>query len=584
MRGADDARLQRDVCGPDDNRQLQDLRHRVQGPRCGARSRGVLVGRVRCGVRQRRRRRRDRDPVHRLVREPRTNPTHCGATCTTCLAPPSGNGSAACPAAACTVTCSGGYHPGGTNCNTDCLADSDDPSGDPCVVADGYGVFVSPGGSDSSGDGTKEHPYGTIANAMTKGARVYACGTFTAEPQPLTVTGGTAADGVSVYGGFDCATWTYSAGTKTKVTPSAAGLVLVLNGLTKGVTFEDFEFDAAAATTAGGSSQAVLVNSSNSVTFRRCAMSAGAAGPKGADGAAGSDSWSGTAATGDSPSASSPFFGAAAQTSCTCGGTGGNGGNGGTDDGHGTVLQASEPGGAGTVGTAGGGGSPTQQGMASGKPVVVPCGDGNSGSGGASGTPGVGGTSAGSLTSAGWSNPLGSGAAGQAGDAAQGGGGGGGGSYSTGQTPTGGGAGGGCGGCGGAGGASGGSPGGSSIALVSVSSGVTVDTCTLTASSGSAGGKGGDGQAGQSGGPPGSSAGSGCNAGGGGTGGTGGAGGGGAGGQSIGIAYSGTAPTQVGTVTITVATTAAAGGPPGAGVSNSSGTGSPGLIVPTQSF
>ncbi|MGH7293681.1 MAG: hypothetical protein ACRELB_02050, partial [Polyangiaceae bacterium] len=170
--------------------------------------------------------------------------THCGTCTTTCSGPPSGNGSAVCPAAQCELSCDVGYHLGGANCNSDCLPNSDDPSTDPCVVADGLGVFVAQGGNDSTADGSKEHPYGSIYKAMAAGSRIYACGTFTTEPQPLTVTGGTASDGTTVYGGFDCATWTYTAGNKTKVTPTTAGLVLVIDGLTKGVTFEDFEFDA----------------------------------------------------------------------------------------------------------------------------------------------------------------------------------------------------------------------------------------------------------------------------------------------------------------------------------------------------
>jgi hypothetical protein len=123
---------------------------------------------------------------------------HCGTCTNTCAAPPSGNGTATCPAAQCVMTCISGYHPAGAGCNTDCLANTDDPSVDPCVVTDGLGAFVSPTGNDTTGDGSKEHPFGSIGHAMDTSARVYACGTFTGEQL---VVSGTTRDGTSVYGG-----------------------------------------------------------------------------------------------------------------------------------------------------------------------------------------------------------------------------------------------------------------------------------------------------------------------------------------------------------------------------------------------
>jgi hypothetical protein len=270
------------------------------------------------------------------------------------------------------MTCLTGYHPSGASCNADCtLTAGDDPSTDPCVVADGLGIFVSPTGSDSSpADGSKEHPFGTIGHAMdtaeSGGKRVYACGTFTGEQLAV----GASRDGVNVYGGFDCTTWTYSATTKTKLAPTAAGFALQVNGLTVGVTFEDFEFDSIAATTAGGSSQAVLVNASQNVTFRRVAITAGSASVTGATGTAGTDTWSGVGTTGNSGSGQD---GALPQTSCTCGGSGGEGGNAGTW--NSSTLVVTQPGGAGnpgTVGTATNEGVGAHQG-ASGPPSVVPC-------------------------------------------------------------------------------------------------------------------------------------------------------------------------------------------------------------------
>ena len=494
------------------------------------------------------------------------DPNHCG-TCMACAAPPSGHGGPACPAAQCVMTCNTGYHPSGVGCNADCtLTAGDEPSTDPCVVTDGLGIFVAEGSPTATANGTKEHPYATLVAGMdaavAAGKRVYACGTFTVS----SAVEGTE-DGVTVYGGFDCATWTYNASTRTKVAPTAAGFALTVTGTTAGVTFEDFEFDSVAATTAGGSSQAVLVNAAQKVTFRRVTMTAASASVTGASGTAGTDTWSGLPPIGTS--GSGPTGGL--TTPCpVCGGTGGYGGNAGTI--NGTTFQIIQAGGDGAPGTVGSGnnGIGAHEGVA--QPIACTPGTGG----------GAGGSSPGTLGATGWTNIGGAGAGGQPGTVAQGGGGGGGGAYVQGSTPSGGSAGGGCGGCGGAAAQSGGSPGGSSIALVAVSSAVTLDTCTLTATAGGAGGKGGDGQAGQSGGPPGSPAANGCNGGGGGTGGTGGAGGGGAGGHSIAIAYHGTAPTQVGTVTTNFAATPAAGGFPGAGIAGTASAS--GLNVATQSF
>jgi hypothetical protein len=503
---------------------------------------------------------------------------HCGTCTNVCAPPPSGKGAPTCPGALCVMTCVSGYHPGGAGCNADCLANTDDPSADSCVAADGLGVFVSPSGNDTTGDGTKEHPFGSIGHGMDTSARVYACGTFTGEQL---VVSGTTRDGTSVYGGFDCATWTYTADTKTKLAPTASGFAVQVNGLMKGVTFEDFEFDSVPATTAGGSSQAALVNGSQDVTFRRCAFVAGSASLTGASGANGANTWAGIATAGNSASTTEPLVGGATQLNCTCGGSGGYGGNAGVYNANTLkVIETGGNGGAGTIGTASNGGVGAYQGSS----ASVACTPGTLGNPGTPGIGGTGGTSPGTVGATGWSNPGGIGALGHAAGAAQGGGGGGGGVYDQTLTPNGGSAGGGCGGCGGAGAASGGSPGGSSIALVVVTSTVTVDTCTLTAAAGGAGGQGGNGLPGQSGGAAGSPAAAGCAGGSGGIGGTGGAGGGGAGGHSIGIAYTGTAPTQSGTVNITVATTPSSGGAPGTGVSSATSPGSPGLNVKTQSF
>ncbi|MGH7294197.1 MAG: hypothetical protein ACRELB_04660, partial [Polyangiaceae bacterium] len=487
-------------------------------------------------------------------------------------------GSPVCPAAQCGFSCDAGYHLGGASCNADCLPNSDDPSTDPCVVADGLGVFVAPTGNDSN-DGSKEHPFGSIAHAMSTNARVYACGTFTAEQ--LTVTGNTM-DGTTVYGGFDCASWTYSASTPTKLAPTAAGFALTVNGLTKGVTFEDFEFDAIAAPSsvpasgAGVSSQTVIVNGSAGVVFRRVVINAGTGQP-GAQGSSGVNGWSGNATGGNAASGTT----AGGAISCACGSTGGQGGAPGTFNNDTLVFAAGTNGGDGTqTGIA-------NHGVASSSPTShCSAGDWNGVTTGGPGSPGVGASGAGLLGyPAGWTNAAIGGAGGLA-SVGEGGGGGGGFYYTVGTgggTPNGAGGGGGCGGCGGAGG-NGGTAGGSSIALLMIGSAVTLDASTLNAASGGTGGLGGPGLSGQLGGGPGSGSGNNSCAGGAGAqGGLGGAGGGGVGGASIAVAYSGAAPTHVGTVTETVAP-AASGGTPTSGNSNAGTTGADGASVKEQAF
>ena len=228
-----------------------------------------------------------------------TGVANCGQCGNACTPPPS-NGSATCSGSplACGVSCTGPYHPAGTGCNTTCLANGDDPSGDPCVVADGLGVFVSPAGNDASpGDGSKEHPFGTIDHAMVVAAagskRVYACGTFTAANQAVNAP--STVDGVSVFGGFDCSSWAYSATTPTKVAPTTAGYALEVDGTTTGITFEDFEFDAVSApgtpSATPASSIAVFANGAT-LTLTRVTVNAGSGQP--GSGGTTSTNWSGT--------------------------------------------------------------------------------------------------------------------------------------------------------------------------------------------------------------------------------------------------------------------------------------------------
>ncbi len=166
------------------------------------------------------------------------------------------------------------------------------PSEDACVVADQYGVFVSPTGDDVSGDGSMTAPYATLAKALTEaksaGKRVYACadgGDFTES-----VAIDASLDGLEVFGGLRCSDWAYSSALKTKdAAPDATAWTVT--GLSAGLRVEDFEIDAADAAASGESSIAMSVASSTGVTLARVALHAGkgADGDDGAPGTAGAD-------------------------------------------------------------------------------------------------------------------------------------------------------------------------------------------------------------------------------------------------------------------------------------------------------
>ena len=414
------------------------------------------------------------------------------------------------------------------------------PSVEACVVSNDYAIFVAPTGKDTA-VGTTTAPVKTIAKAVElAGATkiVIACDGAYDEQVKLT-------SGAKLYGGFSCPgsvmPWTYEAGKKATVAPSARGLALSIASSASSVVIEDFEFDAQDGVDPGESSVAAFVNASSNVAVTRVKLVAG----KGVDGANGSLSpvtfpaqttLNGHAATGDT---AGPFN----LVMCLAGGStkGGVGGNGG---------GAASGGGLGLPDLAMGKGG--VQGSCS------PNGTGQDGANAVSQLPASGAMKLGTITPTGWSGV--SGADGAPGTPGQGGGGG------TGAATGGGGGGGGAGGCGGAGG-TGGKAGGSSIALLVLNSTLTMTANELVAVSA---GKGGSGFVGQSGQTPGGSAGvqvpDGCGGGKGGAGGAGGAGGGAAGGISAGIAYvSATVPTPDSATTITTGPAGAkgVGGVPG---------------------
>jgi hypothetical protein len=477
--------------------------------------------------------------------------------------------------------CGAGTHA----CNGACEPDTDPASSaagsDPCILTEAFGVFVSPAGSDMSGDGTRAMPFATIGHAMDVAAmgskRVYACGSAGTFAENLTV--GAARDGVSLFGGLDCTktqgTWVYDASKPATIAP-ASGYALQITGLASGTTLEDLALVAADTAGAGASSVAVFVASSQTVAFHRASMTAGSATGAGTPGASGGtngdpSNWSAHSLAG-TPATSAAGGGAIA---CLCGdGTGSHGGVGGGS-------SPAQPPGAGSP-TLGGGAAGTNA-------QACGAGTGGGGSDAPAATADSPNSMLGALSSTEWSPATG--ARGTNGTAGQGGGGGG-----DGPDSAGGGGGGACGGCGGAGGLPG-SGGGSSVALLSYKSGITLVGCTLTAKNAGDGGKGGDGEQGQGPGGGGNGFGTppatGCPGGAGGSGARGNGAQGGPGGLSLGIGYTGPAPTADAATMIKVAPKGGAGGMGGAAgpsamFSNNAGaagaSGQAGVAQATMSF
>ncbi len=436
-----------------------------------------------------------------------------------------------------------------------------DPKDAPGCLDDRVGVFVSPTGSDT-GTGTKAAPFQTIGKALTSvGAltRVYVCeGTYSED-----VTIAPPVDGISIYGGFKCADWTYSG---NKPTVGKSQIALTINGTTKAIAIEDLLVHAADGSAQNGSSVAALVvNATGAVTFNRVNLTAGV-GLTSTDGAAGSN-YNAALSQSDASIAGHNATGITGGTPQTCanlctdattssGGGGGNGGSGssGSDGLPSLNGQAPNDGLHGTGGATCTNGDHGADATAAGADAVSP-------------------TVLGALSTTGWAAT--SSAAGKNGGVGQGGGGGGGAAANN----AGGGAGGGCGGCGGGGGISGGG-GGGSIALAVMSSNVTVNASEIHAGDAGNGGKGGSGQLGQSGGYSGNQSNPGCVGGTGGKGSAGGTGAGGVGGISVGVLYKGSQPTI--DATTTTGTTVGKAGTKGVGGNAGTNDGMDGIAQPSM--
>jgi hypothetical protein len=419
-----------------------------------------------------------------------------------------------------------GMREGGGSRNDAIVCDpTKSPHDDPCVIDDAYGVFVSASGRDGA-TGTMANPLRTlgqgIAAAAQRSGRVYVCqGTYT---EQVVLDG--QHDGVSLYGGLDCAAGWRWTGNPTQAQASGARFALRVDATTKPVVVEDMAFSVGDGTGqddagAGQSSIAAFVShESAGLTLRRVVLNAG----NGADGASGrgpTTNWYSPDAgdlQGIGPDGGTG--GGAKDCKCqlwgdTIGGAGGNAGDLAGDGGPGMASPPASP--QGLSNGTGGAGYPAG--------ALGSCVGGRDGANGQSGAlaADAGPVPRGALSSGGWVPSAG--ADGLAGNPGQGGGGGGGGRTG------GGGGGGGCGGCGGAGGL-GGAGGGGSIALLVLDAVLDVQQTMFVTRRAGNGGNGSVGENGSAGGVGNVGA---CGGGGGGNGAGGQGGGGGAGGISVGV-------------------------------------------------
>jgi hypothetical protein len=415
-------------------------------------------------------------------------------------------------------------------------------------------VFVSAAGSDSD-DGTRDAPLRTITAGLALAAssgktRVnVAQGTY---PEIVQLR-----SGISLYGGYDPATWDRAPATflSTIGPPPPPALtetaIAVLGDSVFDLTIDGFTIRSGDAVAGGGAPEQsaygiVLTNARVTISGNHIIAGNGVAGETGFDGLAGQNGVAGS--NGEPGQLGDGAGGGGTGGVLLClggsvsGGAGGDGGGPGADGQTGAAGSGSNPG-AGGLGGTGGTSSPLPPGQ-----------DGASAVNSSQGVAGFPGADFGTAFDGRYIAA--DGGTGQLGQRGSGGGGGGGGGGLNAETLIGGGnggGGGGSGGCPGTGGGGGGGGGGSFGIFVLNNSTVAVTGNTIETGSGGAGGNAGAGAAGGQGGVGGLGAtddapqiGAGGNGGNGGSGGNGGPGGGGGGGPTIGIASHGSTLVQSG--------------------------------------
>lgn len=438
-------------------------------------------------------------------------------------------------------------------------------------------IFVSPLGNDTNAGDARQSPVRTIAVALVRatstGRGAYdiyiANGTY---DETIVLQ-----DEVSIYGGFQAATWLRDPLAQPVIITGGTTMVAVTGSNVSNLTLDGLRIRTPQEATATGLSvYTIFLNQTQNITITNNQITAGDAragsggqfgvnGVQGRPGDGGANAICTATPTGGSG-------GAPGQPGPPSGGSqlgvpGGEAGDGGSQNVSGENGTTGSPSGSLTGGIGGTGGTSSSPAGAAGV----------DGTNGMAGQNGAGGEQIGTLSSAGYVPA--DGAAGTSGTSGSGGGGGGGG----GGTASGAGGGGGGGGASGGGGNLGqggkGGPGSFAIAIIS-STGITIDHNSIVTGRGGAGGSGG---VGGNGGPGGLGAlgGSGCGGGGnggrggnGGTGGLGGHGGGGGGGPSIGVIMD---AASVSAVTIGPSNTFQIG-MPGAGGFSQGNQGSSGIV------
>ncbi len=164
------------------------------------------------------------------------------------------------------------------------MRSSQPPSTEPCVIADGYGIFVATGGSASAA-GTEAAPVDSITTALTLAQSaskhlIFVCG---GGYNGAVSIASTLSLDVKIYGGMSCpsavggdggAAWTYT-GAATMVSSGSNHPALTVSGTTHAITIEDVGFVAGDAVNAGDSSIAGWIANASGVTFKRAAFRAG---------------------------------------------------------------------------------------------------------------------------------------------------------------------------------------------------------------------------------------------------------------------------------------------------------------------
>lgn len=157
------------------------------------------------------------------------------------------------------------------------------PAEDPCVLHESIGVFVSAQGNDAN-VGTRALPLRSLAKGMdsakASGRRLYVCAETYAEPT-LTLQ-----QGVAVYGNLSCAGGSWAVTTQHATLASTATVAALAKDIATETRIEGLDLTAAAATTPGDSSIALIAEDAPGLHFVRSALVA-QDGADGADGAAG---------------------------------------------------------------------------------------------------------------------------------------------------------------------------------------------------------------------------------------------------------------------------------------------------------